>query len=132
MKSLAARITSLISRKDKTLLVSDTASIDFIRTRKGILKELGTSIDYGTIVGVYCREFGEGMFLTAVKEIEWEGKDAFVVFYPFDISGKRLSTSRLHADEIQMVCPFSKVYGNPMYYGQSAEKMPRAKQVLIL
>lgn len=132
MRSLAARITSLISRKNNALLVSDTASIDFIRTKKGILKELTTSMEYRTIVGVYCREFGEGMFLTAVKEVEWEGRDTFIVFYPFDLSGKRLSRSRLHADEVQMVCPFSKVYRHPMFYGQSAKKTARTNLVSVL
>lgn len=121
MKSLAERITSLIAPKNTDLLVSDTSSIDFVRTKKNILRELNMSKEHKTIVGVYCNAFGEGMFLTAVEDIEYLAKDEVIQFYPYDLSGKKLSRTRVQLNEIQMVCPFYKVYRNPTYYGKNRQ-----------
>ncbi|HEX8037643.1 MAG TPA: hypothetical protein VF490_00770 [Chryseosolibacter sp.] len=121
MKSLAERITSLITPKNTDLLVSDTSSIDFVRTKKNILRELNMSKEHKTIVGVYCTAFGEGMFLTAVEDIEYLAKEEVIQFYPYDLSGKKLSRTRVQLNEIQMVCPFNKVYRNPTYYGKNRQ-----------
>ena len=115
--SLAKTLSSLIRQKGNEPLLSDSPSIDFIRTRKGILKELLTSRDHETIIGVYSRVFGEGMFLVAVKDIEYLSKGEVVIFYPYDLSGKKLSRSRVLHDEIQMVCPFNKVFRDSMLRG---------------
>lgn len=121
MKSLAERIASLIAPKKNGLLVSDTSAIDFVRTKKNILRELSMSRDHKTIVGIYCASFGEGMFLTAVEDIEYLAKDEVIQFYPYDLSGKKLSRTRVQINEIQMVCPFNKVYRNPTYYGKNRQ-----------
>ncbi len=122
MKSLAERISSLITPRNSNLLVSDASSIDFVRTTKNILRELVTSKEHNTIVGVYSRAFGEGMFLTAVEDIEYLAKEEIIQFYPYDLSGKKLSRTRVQLGDIQMVCPFNKVYRNPMFYGKNQQK----------
>lgn len=96
---------------------SPTAEVipfDFVRTKKGILKELVISSMSGNVVGIYSRALGEGMFLAAVEKIESTAKDEIIVFNRYDMSGHMLARTRVAIDEIHMVCPFSRAYTNPV------------------
>lgn len=115
MINFAEKVKLLVSRKLTENSVSlDYIPIDFVKTKKGILKELVLSKQSGKLVGVYSRALGEGMFLTAVEAIESHGKEALIVFCRYDMSGHMLARTRVSLDEIHMVCPFNKVFKNPM------------------
>lgn len=83
---------------------------DFVKSRKGILKELTFSKQSGNLIGVYSTALGTGMFLTVVEDIARAGKDEVIVFHRYDMSGQRLSRGKVSIDEIQMVLPFNKLY----------------------
>lgn len=86
---------------------------DFVRTRKGILKELVISSMSGNVVGIYSRALGEGMFLAAVEKIESNAREEIITLNRYDMSGHMLARTRVTIDEIHMVCPFNRVYTNP-------------------
>lgn len=86
---------------------------DFVRTRKGILKEPVISSMSGNVVGIYSRALGEGMFLAAVEKIESTVKDEVITLNRYDMSGHMLARTRVAIDEIHMVCPFNRVYSSP-------------------
>jgi hypothetical protein len=87
---------------------------DFIKSKKAILKQILISKESGNLLGVYCKAFGEGIILTGVEDIENDEKEAIVVFNRYDMSGHILSRTRVSIGEIQMVCPFSRSFVNPV------------------
>ena len=94
--------------------VKEQPSFNFIKDKEAILKELTSSLQKGTLIGIYSRELGEGMFLTGVDDIEDNGRQKFVVFETYDMCGKTLNKTRIAIDEIKMVCPFKIEYINPL------------------
>jgi hypothetical protein len=117
VKKLAEKIKSFIT-SDAATVNQKSSSFDFIKSKKGIFKELVISKESNNILGVYCNALGEGMFLTAVEDIE----NDIVVFHPYDISGRLLSRSRVALTEIQMVCPFNKTYGGSSSFVKSTNR----------
>lgn len=113
MKTFAERIIALVSLQNKASVIPDRICFDFVKTRKGILKELIISKTSGNLLGVYSKALGEGMFLTVVENIEADGKEDVVQFNRYDMSGHILARTKVAIDEIEMVCPFNKTYRNP-------------------
>jgi hypothetical protein len=109
---------NIMSKIQESLLGKDDAkhklSFTFIEDKQAILKALLNSLKNGTVIGVYCRALGEGLFLTGVDDIEQNGTQQVVVFETYDVSGKALQKTRIAADEIKMVCPFQIEYINPL------------------
>ena len=114
MREILKKISSLVANSETNEIVLRTTTFDFVKTRKAILRELLLSKDSKNVVGVYCKVFGEGMFLTAVEDIEYATQGEIIVFHPYDISGRALGKSRVPLSEIQMVCPFNKIYEKPV------------------
>lgn len=114
MKDLVGVLKKSIFSSSESGKVSNTGSMLFVKSRKGILKELRNSQESGTLVGVYSRAFGEGMFLTCVSNIEHDTAAEVVTFETYDQSGQMLNRTRLSIDEIKMVCPFESKYVNPI------------------
>jgi hypothetical protein len=114
MKHFAEKIRSLISSKKNLSENTETTPFDFVKSRKGMLKELIISKQSGTVVGVYSKVLGEGMILTGVQEIDSSGKSEIIVFNRYDISGHILTRTHVALDEIHMVCPFNKPYYSPV------------------
>ncbi|HYG02810.1 MAG TPA: hypothetical protein VD927_10220 [Chryseosolibacter sp.] len=83
--------------------------IDFIRTKKQILRELQISKESGNIIGVYARAFGEGMFLTQVEYIDKCDSEEIIHFHRYDMSGHILSRCEIGISEIKMVFPFNGI-----------------------
>jgi hypothetical protein len=106
--NLAAMIKLLITRR-KDASEPENTPLDFVKSKKGIMKELVISQHSGKLIGVYAAALGKGMFLTGVENIEYEGKAAIVVFDQYDASGHILSITRVPVNEIRMVCPFNKI-----------------------
>lgn len=115
MKTILRKIGSLVlyNRTKNHPIPLTATSFDFIKTRKAILRELMLSKTSRTVVGIYCKGFGEGMFLTTVDEIEQSMSGEVVAFHPYDISGRIINHPRVALHEIQMVCPFYKTYERP-------------------
>lgn len=113
MKNFAEKIKSLVSGKNEAQPSHNLVPFDFIKSKKAILKQVIISKESGNLLGVYCRAFGEGMFLTGVEDIEDYEKEAIIVFNRYDMSGHILSRTRISIEEIQMVCPFSRSFVNP-------------------
>jgi hypothetical protein len=114
MINFAEKIKFLVTKKStEHSTASDFIPFDFIKTRKGILKELVVSKQSGRLLGVYSRALGEGMFLTAVEAIVSHGKEELIVFNRHDMSGHLLARTRIPLDEIHMVCPFNKIFQGP-------------------
>jgi hypothetical protein len=109
LKNFADKIRSLITpRKDS---VPANTPFDFVKTKKGILRELVMSKESNSIIGVYCRALGEGMFLTAVEAIEKSlNEEDIINFHQYDMSGKTLARTKIRLNEIEMVCPFHKAF----------------------
>jgi hypothetical protein len=115
MKNFAEKIKSLISGKhEPPPLPHKLTPFDFVKSKKAILKEIIISKESGNLLGVYCRAFGEGMFLTGVEDIENDEREAIIVFNRYDMSGHILSRTRISIGEIQMVCPFNRTFVNPV------------------
>jgi hypothetical protein len=128
MRNFAEKIRSLINPKNNSLL-PDNTPFDFVTTKKGILKELVISKQSNSIIGVYCKVFGEGMFLAAVEDIDGVAKGEIIVFHQYDMSGRLLPRTRIDLNEIQMVCPFNKAYRTPLFTARQSEKLNNQNKV---
>jgi hypothetical protein len=123
LKNFAEKIRSLIAPKKGA--EKDHSPFEFVKSKKAILKELVISKKIKNVVGVYCDVLGEGMFLTAVEDIERTESAEIIVFYQYDITGRLLIRTRVELDKIQLVCPFNTTYENPLFSGRGAETMNR-------
>jgi hypothetical protein len=111
-------MNSIVSKIQESLLGKGEAkhkmSFTFVQDKQEIFKELSNSLHRGTVIGIYCRVLGEGLFLTGVDDIEHDGPRTTIVFETYDISGKPLPKTRVDSDDIKMVCPFQIEYINPL------------------
>jgi hypothetical protein len=108
LKNLTERLLSLLSVWKKT--ENDAPRFNFIRTRKGILRELIISKHSNTIIGVCSDVLGEGLFLTTVADIIRTPHGRDIVFNQYQVIGRPLPSTRVQLDEIIMVCAFSAQY----------------------
>jgi hypothetical protein len=113
MKNFAERIKSLVTR-GKSTAPETKLPIDFVKTKKGILKELVLSKVSGNAVGVYAKPMGQGMFITVVENIDTNTRNGIIEFSKYDMSGSILSRNELTIDEIEMVCPLNQKYRRPI------------------
>jgi hypothetical protein len=90
---------------------SSARDFRFTKNEKTILRYLLNSKEKGTLVGVYCPAFGEGLFLTAVEKFHSENE---IDFFMYDTTGLRLLRNTVSLQEIKMACPFSDPYVNPI------------------
>lgn len=123
MDIFTERIKSLFNGKKNTSLTPDRTAFDFVRTRKYILRELMISKQANTVLGVYSKVLGEGMFLIGVEETEASMPEPVITFSPYDLSGKLLKKSCLRLDEIEMVIPFNKAYHHPFNQAKTKKKL---------
>jgi hypothetical protein len=114
MKNFAEKIRSLLSGKEESQLPQNLTPFEFIKSKKAILRQIVISKESGKLLGVYCKAFGEGMFLTGVEDMENHEKEEVITFNQYDMSGHILSRTRVSIGEIQMVCPFDKTFINPV------------------
>jgi hypothetical protein len=92
--------------------------LKFIKGRKGILKALYDSKESTTIVGIVSPVLGDGMFLTAVDDINSEGQEITVSLKQYDMSGQILARTHLSLDEFKSVCSFQMIYKHPFFIHQ--------------
>lgn len=108
MKQLADKIMSLMSSEKKITLGGEIVPLDFVRTRKGILRELALSQMSGNLIGFYAESLGKGMFLAEVEDILMDGRDEIIEFKYCEVSGHIPARNKLFLSEIKIVCPFAK------------------------
>lgn len=114
MKSLTEKIKAYIPKISESLLQEQATSIEFIRSKKVIRRELQFCRDEGNVVGVYASTLGNGMFLLGVEDILNLGTQEVIVFHPHDMSGSRVKKRTMFLDEIQMIVPFNNRYVRPL------------------
>lgn len=112
MKNFGEKIKAIVFSNS----VPSAASlpIDFVKTKKGMQKELVISKESGNAVGIYSKTLGDGMFLTVVERIQ---SDGVIIFSRYDMSGAILSRHELTLHEIQMICPINQRYRYPLLTG---------------
>lgn len=114
MKDLVDVLRKTLMSSPDSAKGSGTSPMIFVKSRRGILKELRNSFETGNLLGVYSKALGEGMFLTGVSNIEDDTKEEVVTFETYDQSGEMLNRTRVSIEEIKMVCSFEKKYLNPI------------------
>jgi hypothetical protein len=122
MNPIIEKIKSLLGL-NATIVRVESPPLDFVKSKKSILRELVFAKQSGNLIGIYCSALGEGMFLTGVEAIEPAMKDEVIVFGQYDLSGKILLRTELALEEIQMVCPFNKPYRSPFFRNGKDEKI---------
>jgi hypothetical protein len=95
----------------------DDKSLSFLRSRNSIREGLVKSKMSGTVVGVYSRALGEGMFITSVADIYPDNEEEIIVLKRYDLSGLILPRTDLSLSEIKAVCEFQMIYKNPVLNG---------------
>jgi hypothetical protein len=108
LKNLTERLLSLLPVWKRT--ENDAPRFNFIKTRKGILRELIISKHSETIIGVCSDVLGEGLFLTTVADIVHTPHGHTIVFNQHQVIGRPLPSTRVQLDEIIMVCAFNTQY----------------------
>lgn len=89
--------------------------IRIIKNRKGVLKSLVDSHENGSVIGIYCPNLGEGMFLVGVEDISNEESEEVITFKKYDLNGILLQRNHVSVSEIKSVCPFNAPYVNPLF-----------------
>jgi hypothetical protein len=95
----------------------DERSLNFLRSRTSIRDGLMRSKHSGTVIGVYSRALGEGMFITSVDDIYPDNDEEIIVLKRYDLSGLILQRTDLSLSEIKAVCVFDMIYRNPVLHG---------------
>jgi hypothetical protein len=111
MLNIVSKIQESLSGKSEA---NGKMTFTFIQDKQEIFKALSNSLQRGTVIGVYSRALGEGLFLTGVDDIEHDGPRTTIVFETYDISGKPMPKTRIDASDIKTVCPFQIEYINPL------------------
>jgi hypothetical protein len=88
--------------------------LEFIKSRKAILKEINACKISGSALGITCSILGDGMFLTGIEDVYNNGVDYVIILKPYDMSGYCLNRNHLSLNEIRSVCPFKTLYRNPL------------------
>jgi hypothetical protein len=89
-------------------------SLQLVKQRSMIRKQLTKSKGSGKVLGVYCPIIGNGMFLTGVDDIILADKQETVVLKPYDMNGILLIPNQVPLIAIRSVCPFESFYINPV------------------
>jgi hypothetical protein len=87
------------------------SDLKFTNNKKSIINAVFQSLENGTVLGVYCNAFGQGMFLVAVEKFYSEDE---IVFYKYDATGLLLLKNVVSINEIKTVCPFADMYSHPI------------------
>lgn len=95
----------------------DDQSLNFLKSRRMIRNGLLKSKHSGTVVGIYSRALGEGMFITSVDDMYPDHDEEIVVLKRYDLSGLILPRTDLSLSEIKAVCEFDMIYKNPVLHG---------------
>jgi hypothetical protein len=95
----------------------DDSALNFLKSRTSIRDGLMRSKHSGTVIGIYSRALGEGMFITSVADIYPDNEEEIVVLKRYDLSGLILPRTDLSLSEIKAVCNFDMVYKNPVLHG---------------
>jgi hypothetical protein len=115
MKQFVEKFKGILFKQIPSKNSADQEELRFIRNRKGILSALSHSKESQNIIGIISPVLGEGMFLTAVDEIDITGQEAVVVLKQYDMSGHILVRTHLSLDEFKSVCLFQMLYKNPFF-----------------
>jgi hypothetical protein len=113
MKKLVEKVKKAIPLLIEDYTAEDTGSFDFVQHRNEIMKELDFCQKKGSLVGVYSRKMGQGLFLVGVQEIIYGIKSEFIIFYPFDMGGYKLTTNAVSLEDIEKIIPFNNRFVMP-------------------
>jgi hypothetical protein len=113
MKNLVEKVRKMIPLLVEDYTLEKTGSFDFLHHKKEIMKELDFCRKTGTLVGVYSKKLGNGLFLVGVEEIVYGIKAELIIFRPFDMSGYHLTDRTVLLEEIDMIIPFNNRYVKP-------------------
>src|SRR4051812_19329371 len=81
-------------------------SLQLIRQRAQIRKQLLESKGTGKVLGIYCPLMGNGMFLTGVDDLIMAEKLEVVILKPYDMNGILLIPHQVPVTAIRSICPF--------------------------
>ena len=112
-----AMMKELFFKKTTAFSGEEEAFFEFARSSKAIVRELLSSKESGSVVGIYSAILGDGMFLTGVEDLYQEGKITVAVFHRYDLSGQILNRNHIAVEEIRTVCSFCQRYRNPFFEG---------------
>lgn len=89
---------------------------DFIEDRKEIFKALLDSKERGTAIGIKSAVLGQGVFVTAIKDILLgDGhENTNIVLKGYDFTGHVLERNMVRLTDIEAICRFSSKFGNPI------------------
>jgi hypothetical protein len=113
MKNLVCKIKRIIPLLVEDYTAADSGTFDFICKKNQIIKELDFCRKTGTLIGVYSKELGDGLFLVGVEDIVYAIKDDLVIFHPCDMTGFELRRRSIFLSEIHMIIPFNNRYVKP-------------------
>jgi hypothetical protein len=112
MKSLTQKIRHVVFGNKNPVIRRRGHPFDYIKTKKGILRELIISQESGNLIGLISPALGEGMFFILVLSIERQNSEEMVVIQKCNVSdGRALSTMKLNLHEIEAACPFIRDRG---------------------
>ncbi len=107
MKHLLRQIRQKVFSNKDVIVQRKSHRVDFVKTRKGILRELLISQESGNLIGLISPALGEGMFFVLVLNIGREKSEEVITFQTYNVSdGRVLLTKKLAMSEIASVCTF--------------------------
>lgn len=107
MKHVADRIRRIITRNANSITQRRRHSFDFVKTRKGVLRELMLSKSSGNLIGLISPVLGEGIFIVLVVDIDSHNAEEMISYRKYDVGDDRTSsTARISIRDIKGVCLF--------------------------
>ena len=98
--------------QSKTNLLT-SGNLKFIRSPRKMITALQECRDNGSVVGIYSRILGEGMFLTGVESIYLDDDEKVVVLKRYDLGGNILPRTHFSIHEFDSICQMGVPYVNP-------------------
>jgi hypothetical protein len=104
----------------------DNIDFAFISEASEVLFALRESKTNGTVVGISAPILGNGVFLTAVQDIQPIDGDFLITLKGYDITGYILERNKIRLTGIRGVCPFRSVFKNPYLKELTGERFFRS------
>lgn len=91
------------------------STLTYVNQPEEILRELKSSKENGTVIGIFALSLGPTMIMTAVDDVVEIKNDVIILLKETDLLGIRLPEEQIFLSEIVRVHPFKTHFDDPFH-----------------
>ncbi len=97
------------------MAIAVECELDYVSQQDEILKELISSKEHGTVIGISAISLGPTMIMAAVEDIIDIKNDKLILLKETDLLGMKLPEEQILLSEIVRVHPFRTLFDDPFH-----------------